>query len=246
MPSEIPAPLSGLVVVFRAMQLSVLVPTYCEAESLPALVPAVREALAGVEAELLVLDDASPDGTADVADRLAPGFCRAIRRTGPRGLSHAVIEGFAIAKGDCIAVMDADLQHPPAALPALLKPLIDGSADLAVASRYVPGGGCESWSWARRKMSRFACWLARNVTPVRDATSGFFACRRSVVEGVAFNPRGWKIGLEVFVKGRWKNFLEVPYVFRSRRAGMSKASLGPALAYLAQLRSLKKGRRTQE
>ena len=81
------------------MQISVLVPTYCEAENLPALVPAVRAALAGIDGELLVLDDASPDGTADVADRLAPGFCRAIRRAGPRGLSHAIIEGFQLAKG---------------------------------------------------------------------------------------------------------------------------------------------------
>jgi dolichol-phosphate mannosyltransferase len=225
------------------MQVSILVPTYCETESLPALVPAVRAALSGIDAELVVLDDSSPDGTADTADRIAPGYCRAVRRTGPRGLSHAVIEGFSRAKGDVFVVMDADGQHPPEALPALLKPLLDGSADLAIGSRYVPGGGCEGWSWRRRTASRFGCWLARKVTPVRDATSGFFACRRSVVEGVTFDPRGWKIGLEVMVKGRWSKIVEVPYVFRARRAGASKASFGPALAYLSQLRALKRNKR---
>lgn len=225
------------------MQFTVLVPTFCEAASLPALVPAVRQALTGLDAELLVLDDASPDGTADVADRLAPGCCRAIRRTGPRGLSHAVIEGFSLANGEVLAVMDADGQHPPEALPALLKPILDGAADMTVGSRYVPGGGCEGWSRTRLRLSRFGCWLARKVTPVRDATSGFFACRRSVVEGVTFDPRGWKIGLEVMVKGRASKIVEVPYVFRPRHAGRSKASLGPALAYLAQLRALKRYRR---
>ncbi|KAF0245553.1 MAG: dolichol-phosphate [Planctomycetota bacterium] len=225
------------------MQLSVLVPTFCEAENLPVLVPAVRAALAGVEAELLVLDDASPDGTADVADRTAPGFCRAIRRTGPRGLSHAVIEGFRLARGECVAIMDADLQHPPEVLPRLLEVVASGRGDLAVASRYVPGGGTEGWSWMRRWMSRYACRLARRVTAVKDATSGCFLCRRSVVEGVEFDPRGFKIGLEVMVKGRWSKMEEVPYVFRPRRAGASKASLGPAFAYLAQLRALKRHKR---
>ncbi len=225
------------------MRLSVLIPTYCEAENLPALIPAVRTALTAVDAEMLVLDDASPDGTADVADRFAPGFCRAIRRTGPRGLSHAVMEGFRIAKGECIAVMDADMQHPPEVLPRLLEVVSSGCADLTIASRYVPGGGTEGWSWTRRWMSRFACNLARSVTSVRDAISGFFLCRRTVVEGVAFDARGFKIGLEVMVKGRWSRIQEVPYVFRSRRAGTSKASLGPALAYLAQLRELKRHKR---
>jgi dolichol-phosphate mannosyltransferase len=222
------------------MQLSVLVPTYCEAANLPALIPAVRAAVAGVDTEMLVLDDSSPDGTADAADRLAPGFCRAIRRSGSRGLSHAVIEGFSLAKGDCVAVMDADLQHPPDALPRLLATVASGRADLAVASRYAPGGGTEGWSWLRRFMSRTACRMARKVTVVKDATSGFFLCRRSVVEGVEFDPSGFKIGLEVMVKGRWTKIEEVPYVFRLRRAGASKASLGPALAYLAQLRALKR------
>ncbi len=225
------------------MLVSVLLPTFNESASLPLVLPAIRQALAGFDLELLVLDDASPDGTADVADELTSGYGYAVRRTGPRGLSHAVIEGFARANGDVVVVMDADGQHPPEALPALLKPILDGSADLTVGSRYVPGGGCEGWSRTRLRLSRFGCWLARKVTPVRDATSGFFACRRSVVEGVTFDPRGWKIGLEVMVKGRATKIVEVPYVFRARRAGASKASLGPALAYLAQLRALKRYRR---
>jgi dolichol-phosphate mannosyltransferase len=222
------------------MKVSVLVPTFCEAENIALLAPAVRQALAGFDTEMLVLDDASPDGTADVADRIAPGFCRAVRRTGPCGLSHAVIEGFSAAKGVVFVVMDADLQHPPDAAPRLIEPIAAGRADLAIGSRYVPGAGVEGWSWTRRLISRVACRLARGVTSVRDATSGFFACRRSVVEGVAFDPRGFKIGLEVIVKGRWSTIEEVPYVFRSRRHGKSKLGCSPIFAYLAQLRALRR------
>jgi dolichol-phosphate mannosyltransferase len=226
------------------MRISILIPTFCEAENIALLAPAVRQALAAFDAEMLVLDDASSDGTADVADSLAPGFCRAIRRTGPRGLSHAVIEGFTLAKGEIFVVMDADLQHPPEAVPRVIEPIAAGRADLAIGSRYVPGGGAEGWSWTRRLISRVACRLARGVTSVRDATSGFFACRGSVVGGVAFDPRGFKIGLEVMVKGRWSKIEEVPYVFRPRRHGKSKLGCSPIFAYLAQLRALKRHMRS--
>lgn len=220
------------------MLVSLLVPTYNEAANIGALASATRAALAGLEAEMLVLDDASPDGTADAADRAEPGFCRAVRRTGPRGLSHAVIEGFAVAKGDFLVVMDADLSHPPELLPRLLAPLRAGDADLAVASRYVPGGSTPGWPLRRRVTSRVACWLARPFTPVKDATSGYFACRREVVQGVDFDARGFKIGLEVFVKGRWKRVVEVPYAFQDRRAGESKLGARVMFHYLEQLAAL--------
>lgn len=226
------------------MEVSLLVPTYNEAANIGALATAARAALAGVEAEMLVLDDGSPDGTADAADRAVPGFCRAVRRTGPRGLSHAVIEGFSLAAGEYVVVMDADLSHPPELLPRLLAPLRAGEADLAVASRYVPGGSTPGWPLRRRVTSRVACWLARPFTPVKDATSGYFACRRDVVQGVDFDPRGFKIGLEVFVKGRWKRVVEVPYAFQDRRAGESKLGARVMFHYLEQLAALVPRRRT--
>lgn len=136
----------------RPVDVSVLLPTYCEAENVRLLLPSLRVALAGRDAELLVLDDASPDGTADVADALAPDFARSIRRTGPRGLAHAVLEGFRLARGRSLVVMDADLSHPPEIVPRLLAALDDG-ADLAVGSRYVPGGGTEGWAGSRRLIS---------------------------------------------------------------------------------------------
>lgn len=216
------------------MRLTVLVPTLNEAENLPELVARVRAA--APDAEMIVVDDASGDGTADLADRLAPGFCRAIRRNGSPGLAAAVAEGRAEARGTFVAVMDADLSHPPELLPRLVEAADAGG--IAVASRYVPGGRIEGWPLHRRVASRLANLLARAVTPVRDATSGYFVFRRDRLDPASLDPRGFKIGLEVLAKGRWDSVPEVPYVFRDRARGRSKMSAGRAWDYLAQLATL--------
>lgn len=218
---------------------TVIIPTRNEAENIGALLPAIESALDGAgypDFEILVMDDDSSDGTPERAIASRVARARVINRRGrPPGLAAAVIEGMREARGDVIAVLDADHSHPPAALPVLLHALESG-AMVAVASRYVPGGGSIDWPAKRRLISRSACLLARPWTSVRDATSGFFALRREVVDGVGLEARGFKIGLEVLLKGSHRGRVaEVPYVFRERRLGRSKLRLRHVVAFLLQI-----------
>ena len=215
--------------------LSVVVPTYNEAGSVTGLAERLHAALAGREWELVIVDDGSPDGTADIAAALAPRIpTNVVRRAGKAGLASAVVAGFAAARGDVLVVMDADLSHPPEIVPALVDALARG-ADLAVGSRYVAGGGVMDWPLKRRVVSRIACLMGNVLVPVRDATSGFFALKRSVIEGVTLNPIGFKIGFEVIARGRYKRVVEVPYTFRDRELGASKFGRREIVQYVVQL-----------
>jgi dolichol-phosphate mannosyltransferase len=215
--------------------LSVVVPTYNEAGSVPKLAERLHAALGTRDWELVIVDDGSPDGTADIAAALAPRIpMNVVRRAGKGGLASAVIAGFAAARGDVLLVMDADLSHPPELVPALLSAIDDG-ADLAVGSRYVAGGGVEDWPMRRQIVSRVACLMGSVLVPVRDATSGFFALRRSVIDGVTLNPIGFKIGFEVIARGHYRSVVEVPYTFRDRELGASKFGRREIGQYVVQL-----------
>jgi dolichol-phosphate mannosyltransferase len=215
--------------------LSVVVPTYNEAGSVPKLAERLHAALGARDWELVIVDDGSPDGTADIAAALAPRIpTNVVRRAGKGGLASAVIAGFAAARGDILVVMDADLSHPPELVPALLSAIEDG-ADLAVGSRYVAGGGVEDWPMKRQIVSRVACLMGSVLVPVSDATSGFFALRRSVIDGVTLNPIGFKIGFEVIARGRYRSVVEVPYTFRDRELGASKFGRREVGQYVVQL-----------
>jgi dolichol-phosphate mannosyltransferase len=218
------------------MDVSVVIPTYNEAENIPVLVPRLFEALdrSGLSGEMVVADDGSPDGTADLAEELLRGRGTVIRRMGPRGLARSVADGFARARSEVLCVMDADLSHPPEAVPELVRAVRRG-AGLAVGSRYVPGGGVEGWPWKRRFLSRAACLMAFPVTRVRDATSGFFCVRRAALEGLALSAEGFKIGLEVFVRGRYSKRTEVPFVFTDRLGGDSKLGSSIMMHYIMQI-----------
>ena len=157
-----------------------------------------------------------------------------MRRAGKLGLASAVVAGFAAAKGDVLLVMDADLSHPPEVAPRLVDAIANG-ADLAVGSRYVAGGGTQDWPLKRRVVSRIACLMGNALVPVRDSTSGFFAIRRSVIDGRKLNPIGFKIGFEVMARGRYRKVVEVPYVFRDRELGKSKFGQREIGQYLIQL-----------
>ena len=154
---------------------SLVVPTYNERENIVLLLDAVRAAMAGRELEVWVMDDDSPDGTWSVAADYARthGEVRVVRRTEERGLSAAVIDGFGRARGDVLAVMDADLSHDPALLPHLVDALV-GGADMAIGSRRVAGGGADSWPWHRRRASDLATMLAQQWlgVPLADPMSG--------------------------------------------------------------------------
>jgi dolichol-phosphate mannosyltransferase len=181
------------------------------------------------------VDDGSPDGTADLAEGLGKTHpLTVVRRPGKAGLASAVVAGFKAARGDTLLVMDADLSHPPEVAPKLADAVAAG-ADLAVGSRYVSGGGIEDWPMRRQIVSRVACLMGNVLVPVRDSTSGFFALRRSVIEGVKLNPIGFKIGFEVMARGRYKKVVEIPYTFRDREHGASKFGQREIFQYVKQL-----------
>jgi len=218
-----------------------VVPTYNERGRIVELAEAVFAVFrsAGIAGELVIVDDNSPDGTGNVADELARRFrVRVVHRAGKLGLGSAVMEGFTAAEAPVVGVMDADFSHPPDVIPRLLAALRASNVDAVVGSRYVTGGAVLNWPLARVIMSRVACLLARPLTPVRDATSGFFLIRRAVVHGVRIEAGGFKICLELLLRGPVMSVAEVPYTFVDRTTGQSKMSTREALGYFTQLRQL--------
>lgn len=234
--------------IATAPTLALVVPTFNERERLPELVRAIFAAYAagGVDGQLVIVDDNSPDGTGDVADELARSFpIKVVHRAGKLGLGTAVIEGFDAAAAEIVGVIDADLSHPPDLVPRMLSVLQQEGADIVIGSRYIPGGGTRNWEMSRVLMSRFACLLARRLTPVRDPTSGFFLIRRERARGVTISAGGFKICLELLIRSEPKLVIEVPYVFAGRTVGESKMNWKEAAGYLRQLRDLHAYRRTR-
>lgn len=224
-----------------SLDISICVPTYNEAQSLEDLCVAVQKVFqqTSLTYEIVIVDDNSPDGTADRARELAKDFpIQVLQRPGKLGLSSAVIDGWKIAKGEVLAVTDADLSHDPTVLPSMVASIQQGGCDVAVGSRYIPGGGFGNWPLKRQIISRVAVILGSLICPVRDVTSGFVALRRSVIDGVKLNPIGFKIGLELLVRGRYKTFCEIPYIFQDREKGQSKLGFKEIRNYLVQLAQL--------
>jgi len=219
--------------------LSVVIPTYCEAANLPRLVWRLCLALNAAElnAEILIVDDDSPDRTAEICRGLAQAFpLRLIVRRGERGLATAVLRGLREARGRALVVMDADLSHPPEAVPRLAAAL-DAGANFAIGSRYVAGGSVDAnWGRFRRLNSKAATLLARGLTPARDPLAGFFALRRETFErACGLAPMGYKIGLELLVKSGAQSVIETPIAFRDRTHGSSKLTLRQQWLYLRHL-----------
>lgn len=221
------------------MRISVVVPTYNEKENIDELMSRIDEALKGLDYEVVVIDDNSPDGTAERVTELSARYpIKLIRREGKQGLISAVFEGLNASDGEYVVVMDADLQHPPEVIRELLK--VIESCDLVVASRYVKGGDVEGFPLVRRVISLGATYLARILVPqarkVRDPLSGFFLARREVLKGVKpVMPRGYKVLLEVLASRKSLRVCEAPYVFRSRLKGESKLGRREILNYVKQL-----------
>jgi len=206
--------------------LSIVVPTYNEAENIPTLVERVQSTLSDIDFEMIIVDDDSPDGTALIAQNLMEqySFLRVVKRTNERDLATAVIEGFKHSTGDVLTVMDADLQHPPERISQLLKRIEEG-ADIVVGSRYVPGGEIEAWPFKRRFYSKGARAVAYLFLPrcrdVKDPMSGFFMVRQEVLDGVELHPIGYKILLEILIRGKYERVDEVPITFKDRERGTS-------------------------
>lgn len=226
--------------------LSIILPTYNERDTLEPCLREIFMALAPlrIQVEVIVIDDNSPDGTGELAEHLRGRFpLTVLHRPTKLGLGSAVMAGFSAARFPLLAVMDADLSHPPASLPRLYSALSQEGYDFVVMSRYARGGGIRGWPLHRRLASRIACWLARSLTSVRDPVSGFFGLHRRVLEGFTLSPAcGFKICLDLLVKGRYTRAQEIPYTFVGRKAGRSKLSLGEVLLYLRQVQALRRER----
>jgi dolichol-phosphate mannosyltransferase len=214
--------------------ISLVIPTYNERENIMLAIKRAHGALQETARpfEIIVVDDDSPDRTWEAAEALCPDYpgLRVIRRRNERGLARAVVRGWREARGEILAVMDGDLQHPPETLGRLVKAVRDDGVDIAVASRHVMGGGVSRWNIVRRGVSWSATLMATWVLPgtlrtIRDPMSGYFALRRSVIEGCRLEPEGYKVLLEVLGRGKYQRVAEVPYVFVERQRGGSK--LGP-------------------
>ncbi len=221
------------------MRVSVILPTYNERETLPVLLRRLAGIVrdARLDCEAVVVDDASPDGTGDMAARAGAELrdvlpVLVVSRPCKAGLASAVLEGVRHGRGDVIAVMDGDLSHPPEIVPRLVEAVARG-ADVAVGSRYAPGGGITGWPVERHVISRGATWLARMLVGPRvaDPVSGFFAARREVFEQVRFEGLGYKLLLEILASGSASRVEEVPYVFTERVRGRSKLGAGEILNY---------------
>ena len=213
--------------------LSIIIPTYNEKNHLAELADRLKNA--APEAEIIIIDDNSPDGTGEFARHLG---LKVLIRPGREGLASAVLEGFKLAHGDILCVMDADLSHPPEILPEMLRLIKSGSAEVVVGSRLVRGGGTPRWAWWQRLISDVARWPARLITDLKDVTSGFFMVKRSVIEGIKINPIGYKILLEILAKGKFQKAVEVPIIFADRTGSRSKMGFKTTGEYLLQLTML--------
>ena len=228
----------------KSKKLSVVVPTFNESGNVELLVKKIDEALTGIEHDIIFIDD-STDDTPDILKRLSeenPGV-RFEHRENEKGLATAVIRGFAIADGDFLACMDADLQHPPEILRPMYAALRSG-ADMCIPSRLIKGGSDGGLNLYRKFVSGTARWMGKVLLPclkdISDPTSGLFMFRKEMLEGADLQPVGWKIMVEVLAMTKYELIVEIPYSFHDRNSGESKLSKDATKEYIEQLFGLRK------
>lgn len=225
-------------------KVSIVVPTFNEAENVGNLVNQIDYALRGIEYEVIFVDD-STDNTPDVIKDVINenGRVRMHHRDSDKGLATAVIKGFELAEGDYIAVMDADLQHPPAILKSMYSVLEEGY-DFCVPSRFIPGGSDGGLGPYRKLVSGVARYIGKILLPclrkITDPTSGLFMFKRDVIKDADLRPIGWKIMIEVLAMGTYSSVVEIPYKFQARPAGESKLSSKVTIEYIKQVFGLMK------
>ncbi|MGH9909122.1 MAG: glycosyltransferase [Nitrososphaerales archaeon] len=237
----------------QQVELSIIIPTYNESENILKLIESIRTNIPStIFAELIVVDDNSPDGTGGLVDDYISregssrtnnqqqygrfrSVVRIIHRDGKGGLIPALLQGIKFASGENILIMDADFSHPPEIIHRMFEELKNSDCDLVVASRYVEGGSIVGWPFKRRLISKGATNIARhglNIKNVRDPMSGFFIFRRQVIENIPFDTSGYKILLELLVKARGVKVKEVPYTFLNRKSGASKLDTNVIFDYI--------------
>ena len=225
-------------------KLSIVVPSFNESENVRPLVEQLDEALVNTDHEIVFVDD-SKDNTPDVIREIMKEkpYVRLEHRVGETGLATAVLKGFSLAEGDYIAVMDADLQHPPMILKYMYYALEEGY-DFCIPSRFIPGGSDGGLNLYRKFVSGTARYIGKIALPclrkVTDPTSGLFMFRRECLKDADLQPIGWKIMVEVLAMCTYSSIIEIPYTFQDREAGESKLSGKVTLEYLKQVLDLMK------
>lgn len=222
--------------------ITIIIPTYNEKENIPILVDLIFQIYTrnSLDGKIIIVDDNSPDGTGKIADELSleNNRIKVLHRKGKEGLSSAVMEGFKHTEADIIGVMDADLSHPPDVIPELVLPILNGESEFAMASRYLRKEKIEKWPIIRKITSLGATILARPLTNISDPMSGFFFFKKNIIDGVTLSPIGYKIMLEIVVKGNYQNIKEIPFTFRDRYKGESKLNWKEHVNYLGHLAKL--------
>ena len=220
--------------------LSIIIPTYNEAQNIEVLIPQIHETLIKNEInyEIIIVDDDSPDNTALVAARFAENYSvKVMIRKNKKGLASAVIEGFKVANNSIMLVMDADGSHPVETIPEMFRILNDSGADMVIGSRYHRNSKFVKWPWYRNLLSRFAFLLTKRLVNVSDPTTGFFAIKKDLITNISLKPIGWKIALEIMVRTKPKYIKEIPITFKPRMFGKSKLSFKEQINFLWHLMS---------
>ena len=222
--------------------ISIIVPAFKEAGNIPVLTGRIDQAMANARLpyEIIIVDDNSQDGIVEAVNELKKSYpVTLIVREDEKGLSSAVIAGFAPAKGTVYAVMDADLSHPPEKLPDLVTPILDGKAEFVIGSRFVKGGSALHFGLYRKANALLSRLLARPFTRVKDPMAGFFAFPSHILKKeTQLNPLGFKIGLELLVKCSPKSVIEIPIEFQERLYGESKLTMKQQILYIVHLQRL--------
>ena len=224
---------------------ALVIPTLNEAGNIERLLEKVRSVLDPFDRpyEVIVVDDGSSDGTPEIVEQYSERDprVRLLSRLHERGLAGAVLHGWNHSDAPLVGVIDGDLQHPPHVLAGLLEAMDEGN-DIAIASRYAAKDGVQGWNPVRVAISRASTLatfpLQRKNVRIKDPMSGFFIVRREAIDGLDFETKGFKLLLEILVRGRIKSAREVPFQFGRRHAGKSKANASVAFQYLQLLGKL--------
>ncbi len=219
---------------------SLICPTYNERDNIAVLAEEIFSVIAAhpdIDLELIVVDDNSPDRTWEAAAALQTRFpVKILRRVGKLGLGSAVLAGFAVSDRQLLGVIDGDLSHDPAILPDLIRGL--DLHDVTIGSRFGVNAGVENWPIHRKLISLLGVAFARRLTGVKDPLSGYFFVRRTVIDGMAgrrLTSNGYKVLLEILMKGLWRSQVSVPYVFRNRHKSTSKLNFEEYVLFAKQI-----------
>lgn len=238
-------------------EISIVLPTYNESKNIGGILEHIQKSIPrGILAETIVVDDNSPDNTAKVAEEYFNSIkektshtINVITRKAKNGLSSAILKGIQESSGHTVVVMDSDFSHPPHIIPKLIDTIKQTKCDIVIASRYVKGGSIQGWPIKRKLMSKIATGIAKKGLGIesKDPMSGFFAFKKSILDGLKFDAIGYKMLLEILVKTKGVKIQEVPYVFTDRKEGSSKLGASTVFDYCKSVWKLYRyGRRLQK